>query len=1400
MKKKIFHARVMAMLVLFSFSSLQTDASNAPNWKPRAKAPALTQLEGYAYGNAKAPDGTEWQSPERLGYNKLQPRASFTSFATAEEARKVLPEHSSRRMSLDGTWKFHFAKTPSERPADFYKSSYNCSAWDDIEVPSNWNIVGLKKGSWNAEKSVWEGKYGKPIYVNQPVIFYHQVKKDDWRGGVMRTPPADWTTFEYRNEVGSYRRTFHVPEAWRGQELFVEFDGVDSFFYLWINGKYVGFSKNSRNAARFDITKFVRVGENSISVEVYRNSDGSFLEAQDMFRLPGIFRSVSLIATPKVHIQDLRVRADWGGRQGFLSVDALVKNHTGFTRDYSIVYSLYKNKLYSDENELVAGPTSVEKLLSATTVKPWTAEEPNVYVLVAELKDHKGRTTEAVATQIGFRTVQIRDTEAENDEFGLAGRYFYINGRPLKLKGVNRHETNPERGHAVTREQMLEEVMMMKRGNINHVRTAHYPNDPYFFYLCNKFGIYLEAEANIESHEYYYGEASLSHPTEWRAAHVARNMEMVRARVNDPSIVIWSLGNEAGPGENFVAAYEAVKAFDTTRPVQYERDTEFRFVDLGSNQYPSVNWVREAVKGKMNIKYPFHISEYAHSMGNAVGNLKDYWDAIESSNFIMGGAIWDWIDQSLYNYTSPNTQHSSPNTQHPTPNKYLAYGGDFGDMPNDGQFVMNGIVFGDMQPKPQFFEVKKVYQNITVKWDSESHEGINVLNKHYYTDSLTNYDCHYSILADGEVVKEGLIDVGSVTPRTFKYIETPELKNFDTSDGREYFVNFEFRLKHDMPWAKAGFVQAEEQLRMASPQPSPKGEGATNAEQAVNITEDAQFITVSFKSPLLLEGAGEAVFSKTDGSIHSLSYGGKKVFEDGCGPHLDAFRAWVNNDNWAYQNWYANGLHNLRHKAVGQPIVSENSDGTVSISFEIESQAPCGAKLEGGDRNWKRLTEFTDKPFGKDDFKFTQNVIYTVYPDGSIEVKAAIDSNNPQLILPRLGYAMKLPTTMDHFRYYGRGPIDNYPDRKTSQNIGIYAGKVADEFLNFPKPQDMGNHQDTRWCSLTDDSGAGALFIGSSPGSEWSQPWSAMSVSVLPWSAQELAMANHPHELPTSSGNHLHLDLAITGLGGNSCGQGGPLENDRVKAGPHQFYFMIRPLSNRQPTPSDYRVNFSGPAPLQIIRDSEGMVRSTPSRYQEFYYKIVPENATEKQIKEAKTLRYIGPFSLREGGTMIACRKIDEKGNFPASEPVYRKTFEKIDRIPVTVSFASSVESGEGDAQHLVDGNPNTYWHTMWSVTVANYPHWLDFDCGTSKRIKGFMYLPRQDSKNGHIKQYRVQLSNDGKTWSEPVCEGQFEKGSKEKRVLFDKPQQARYLRFTALSSQDGQDFATGAEFGVLEE
>ena len=1327
-------------------------------------------LEGFLYGQVPEPDGTEWQSPERLSLNKLQPHAHIFPFAGADAARRVLPDGSKFYQSLDGIWKFHWCSSPEQRPKGFADASYDVSNWDDIKVPGCWNVQGLGGHG--------EMKYGVPIYVNQPVIFYHEVKKDDWREGVMREPKDQrWTTYTYRNEVGSYRRNFTIPSDWKGRQIIINFDGVDSFFYLWVNGHYVGFSKNSRNTARFDITDFLQDGENSVALEVYRSSDGSFLEAQDMFRLPGIIRSTYLTAMPKVQISDLVVRTEELAGGATIRIDRTIRNLTGvIKRGLTMSYTIYPVKLYSDETEdLVRGFTvDVKPILSGAnalaqtfvTIKDpllWSAEAPYRYVLVAELKDRKGRLLDCTSTYFGIRTVEIRDTKASDDEFGLAGRYFYVNGQPVKLKGVNRHETNPTTGHAITREQMTQEVMLMKRGNINHVRLSHYSNDPYFYYLADKYGLYLEDEANIESHEYYYGEASLSHPEEWRVAHVARCMEAVRAHVNHPCIVIWSLGNEAGPGRNFVSAYNAIKAFDKSRPIQYERNNDI--VDMGSNQYPSVDWVRYAVKGNgKGIKYPYHISEYAHSMGNSLGNLADYWEAIESTNFFCGGAIWDWVDQAIDTYTKEEGI------------KYFGYGGDHGDWPNDGMFCMNGIMLPDLTPKPQYYEVKKVYQNADVKLDSIAGEEddavahFTIFNKNYFEPITPDtYDIVALIVRNGEVVEEVPITLQEdILPRMDMQCSCP----VDMFYSGTYYLNVEFRLKEDMPWAKKGYVQMAEQLFL-------KDDAEMDYSYAVKkgdmeLTEKDGKTIVSGKDV-------KVTFDNETGSLCGIEFEGKTILQDSP-LLLSAFRAPVDNDNWARDQWFKHGLYALQHKAQGKPTTHKFPDGSVLVAYTVVSQAPGkgGVKYRLGKAG--QPYESVDDATGEGErVSFTTTQYYMVYPDGMVLLASSIITSDPDLPLPRLGYEIKLPSRFDQYTYYGRGPLNNYNDRKTGSFIGLYHGTVQEQFVAFPKPQSMGNREDVRWCALQDKEGDGLAFASQ---------LGTMSTSALPWSALQLTLAQHPHELPESDGTYLHLDCKVNGMGGNSCGQGGPLKPDRVLGAHHQMKLLIAPVKGDDELSGSWIKRRNLLTPLAILRDKAGKVtiQGDPKTHEWgscIYYKI----------GKGKVQKYAEPFDLHEGGAVSAWYKDCEE--LPTSA-----TFERIEKVPVEVVYVSSEEGpDDGYAKYLVDGDPSTIWHTMYSITVPKYPHWVDFDCGEMKLIKGFSYLPRQDgSPNGNIKGYRVQLSQDGKTWGEPVCEGDFDSSSKEKKVMLPKPQKARYLRFTALSSQNGADWASGAEFNVLAE
>ena len=1283
-------------------------------------------LGGYFYQQQTAPTGWEWQSPDSVAVNKLQPHAWFFSFRNIDEARKVLPENSSYWKSLDGMWKFHWAPNPDERPKDFFRTDYDVSKWDDIKVPMNWNMAGLQRDGKN--------KYGDPLYSNQRVIFQHSWQPmNDWKGGVMRTPPKDWMTYRNRNEVGSYRRTFTVPADWKGQEIYLNFDGVDSFFYLYINGKYVGFSKNSRNLAEFNITPYLNKEgeENTVAVEVYRHSDGSFLESQDMFRLPGIFRTVALTAKPQVQVRDLKAIPDLDETysNAKLHITAQLQNLSKKAiKGYTIQYSLYANRLYSDENTLLSGVTASAKLAgklnakgeieleatldAANKVSLWSAEAPHRYTLVGELKDGKGRTVQTFSTFVGFRKVEIKETPAEKDEFGLAGRYYYLNGQPIKLKGVNRHENNVKAGHTVSREQMEHEVFLMKRGNINHVRNCHYPDAPYWYYLCDKYGIYLEDEANVESHEYYYGKQSLSHVPEFRNAHIARNMEMVHATVNHPSVVIWSLGNEAGSGKTFVDCYNAIKAYDTSRPVQYERNNDI--VDMGSNQYPSIAWVQGAVQGKYKLKYPFHISEYAHSMGNACGNLIDYWDAIESTNFFMGGAIWDWVDQAL-------------DKQDPATGKtYWAYGGDFGkdNKPNDGMFCMNGIMRPDLTPKAQYFEVKKVYQNVGVKAIDMKQGQIEIFNKNYF-EPLKNYQIVWSLYKDGVCVKKNQPLQGAkniVGPRE-KGIYTLPYDYASLDANSEYFVTVQFLLGKDMPWAKKGYVQMEEQLRVKGADvaaPSISAVAKNGKAMKYQLDKAAKRASITGEN-------FQVAFDLNTGAIYSLKYGNQIIIKDGNGPKLDAYRAPTDNDaGIGYHNaWFKNGLYDLQHVVKSWTCTSNKKDGTYKLDFTVESQGKEGCDVNYGNRDRDPEScynfEKNKRALTDADLKFTSRQIYTIYKDGSIEMQSAIGANRSKVILPRIGYSMVLPSELNQYDYYGRGPVNNYNDRKTSQFIGWYHSPVAEQGIMLPKPQAQGNREEVRWCAVTNSQQQGVVFISDS----------TMSASALPWSQQELTLAAHPYQLPKSSGTHLHLDAKVTGLGGASCGQGGPLTPDQVRSTPTTFGFIIRPAVKSE-LPNLVKVSATG---RKMVKD------------------------IMQQMKQ----------NQQNTGLQIA--------------------------------FASSQEPDEGDASYLVDGDPSTIWHTMYSITLAKYPHWVDFDAGKQKVIKGFTYLARQDgSLNGCIKDYEIYVSNDNKNWGEPVAKGSFEKTAKLQKVMFGKPVKARYVRLRALNEQSGQDYASGAEFTLVTE
>lgn len=1235
-----------------------------------------------------APTGLEWQQEQNLSLNKEPARAAFMTFSDLDSALKILPENSKWWKSLNGAWKFNWSKDPDSRPKDFYKPEFNVNNWTDVRVPCSWQAEGITK----------EGKrYGTPIYCNQPYPFARNWPR------VMDEPPKNFTNYNERNPVGSYRRTFDVPAEWDGREVYMQFDGVDSFFYLWINGKYVGFSKDSRNPAMFDISPYLNKGKNVVAAEVYRHSDGAYLECQDMFRLSGIFRTVSIFALPKVHIRDFFVHVapedTWGGSYLPISttnpgtmdgpwrlmVDVDFQNM--FPRHTDVGECTVAMKLYDADGKLVEGKvpaktpdrSAMEKTVNLTGQKDyktslianydkpklWSAEEPNLYTLVLELKGKDGKLIEMVSTQVGFRNVVIKDS------------YFMVNGQRVKLKGVNRHESTPEYGHYVPRDMMEEEVFMMKRANINHVRNSHYPTDSYFYFLCNKYGIYVQDEANIESHGYYYGEASLSHPVEWLAAHVDRVMSMVERNKNNPSVVMWSLGNEAGPGRNFQVAEKTIKARDLSRPTHYERNNDL--VDLGSNQYPSVGWVQGMAA---NDKYPkpYYISEYAHNMNNAMGNLADYWDAIESSDRILGGGIWDWVDQGLYK-TMPDGS------------RILAYGGDFGDQPNSGQFVFNGTILSDRTPEPGYFEVKHVHQNIKAKL-SEDGKSVTVFNKNFFID-LSGYDASWTLLKDGMPVENGTLDLPKIAARQTVSIPL-DFVPAAREAGAEYALRVEFKLNSDQDWAKKGYVLASDQMALPS----------TGSDKPMF---DAPTGTLELSGDkTTVKGKNFTVkFDKATGALAQYTVGGNELLKEPM--QVNLFRCASSNEVGLMESWAKNGLRVLDQKLLSQDVSQQGQTVVIRQSYTVKGKAVESIRNFG--EAVQTTIEEQDSSISDANTHFTVNCVWTVYADGTLAFQSVLVPAGNPIELARVGYELQLPAAYDRVGYYGAGPMENYPDRKSGAFPGVYKTTTKDDIVNYGRGQDMGNREDTRWITLTNANGNG-LLIGT-----LDKPF---AFSALPYTASEIVLANHTSQLPKQIDKTvLVLSAAVRGLGGASCGPP-PMARDIIKATkPYFMSFSMRPFDSK-----------AKPGTIRVAK--------------------AELDATMKGRDQSYVVKYV-----------------------------------------------SSQEPGQ-EAENAIDGDPGSFWHSQYGVTLTKYPHTLEIDLGKEQEFQGITYLPRQDGQaNGRIAKYSVSISSDGENWK-PVAEGTFANNAEQKEVKFKEPVKARYFQFNGLSEVNGADFASAAEVGII--
>ncbi|PKL82327.1 MAG: beta-galactosidase [Ignavibacteriae bacterium HGW-Ignavibacteriae-3] len=1013
-----------------------------------------------------------WENPQINGINREPMHSTLMPYESFEKAAAANRYDSKYFSSLNGRWKFYFVNKPDDRPKDFYKSDYNVSTWKEITVPGNWQFQG----------------FDVPVYRNSDYPF--EVN-----------PPYIQKNF---NPVGSYRREFEVPADWKGRQVFLNFDGVESAMNVWLNGEFVGYSEDSRLPAEFNITKLLKGGRNTLAVEVFRWCDGSYLEDQDFWRLSGIFRNVFLMSSPSVHIRDFEIKTnlDETYKDSDLLVITKIKNYG----DQPAAKTKLEITLLDEENnpvgEKVLLKTERELLFpGAENVIPlktkiadpkkWSAEHPNLYTLILTLKDSDGNILEYLSAKFGFRKSEIKNGQ------------LLVNGKPILIKGVNRHEHDQILAHYMTDESMIQDIILMKQNNINTVRTSHYPNDPRWYELCDVYGLYLIDEANIESHGIGYDPAkTLANKPEWLQSHIERIERMVERDKNHPSVIVWSMGNEAGDGANFEAASNWIHLRDSSRPVHYERAGRKSHTDIVCPMYAGIDHLLKYAAEKQDR--PLILCEYAHAMGNSVGNLQDYWDVIESHDQLQGGSIWDWVDQG---FPMKNADGK----------KFWAYGGDFGEDQTDGNFCINGLVLPDRSVTPKLMEVKKVYQNITVKPVDLLKGEVKIINKYFFTN-LNEFELTWQLIQDDKVIQNGVTDKLTLEPRNEKNLTLP-LQNFKMVNGSEYFLNFQFKIKENKSWAEKGYEIAAEQLQFPVNKDIIK----------IDPGKLPDLKTIDTPESIIVKGTDfEIVFNKLKGMISSYFYKGVKLIHNGPQPNF--WRAPTDND-------FGNGMP--KRCAVWRTA----GDEKVILS----------AKMIQENSRINVVKIAMDFSLRDVDGKYISN--YTVYGDGSIEIEnkfAAVKKDLPEI--PRIGVKMQMPKEFENVEWFGRGPQENYIDRFTGAFVGRYSSSVKDMFTNYVSPQENGTRTDIRWIALSNKHGIGMMAVG--------QP--LLSASALYYTDESLTQKSrgtmHPSDLIESNYVNLNLDYKQMGVGGDNSWGAKPHNKYMIFPGEYSYKFMLRPF------------------------------------------------------------------------------------------------------------------------------------------------------------------------------------------------------------------------------------------------
>ncbi len=1030
---------------------------------------------------AKRPD---WETPECVGTNKLPGHVPLFAYPDEARARRHERDGSPNVQSLNGTWQFRLVKRPAAAPRDFASGRAPKGRWDAIEVPGNWMMQG----------------YDKPIYTNVKMPF-----------------PCDPPHVPEDNPTGLYRRSFAIPASWKRKRIVLHFGGAESAFYVYVNGEPVGFSKGSRLPAEFDITPFVKPGKNTLAAMVIRWSDGSYLEDQDHWWMAGIYRDVCLIALPTTHLSDFFARTELADdfQSATLRVRARIEDAAGVPLEgYHVQARLYDPRGKAVFRTPLAAPVQArpQQIVHADLAGPvrrphlWSAEDPALYTLVVALKDPKGRTVQAEHCRVGFRRIEIHNRE------------LLVNGQPVLFKGVNRHDHHDTRGKAVTLESMRADALLMKRFNINAVRTSHYPNDPAWYDICDELGLYVVDEANIESHDAYN---RLTHDPRWTTAFLERGKRMVERDKNHPCVVEWSLGNESGCGPNHTALAGWIRDVDPTRPIHYEGalqtdDWSPLATDVLCPMYPQIESARKRGRryGLVSLtrdkhKRPGIMCEYAHSMGNSTGNLKEYWETIEQHHGLQGGYIWDWVDQGLLKTDRKGRT-------------YWAYGGDFGDAINDANFCINGLIWPDRTPHPAMHEYKKVIQPVAVRARNLARGRIEIVNKNFFVD-LGDLAGSWTLSVDGTIVQRGKLKRLRTPPQESERLTLPVRKP-KLQPGQTCLLTVRFALRAKTAWAPKGHEVAWEQLAMPYKVRKP-AKIKPSALPAVELVQTKTLARVSGPD-------FDVEFDKRAGAIRALVFRGTELLARG--PVLNVWRAPTDNDgikafakerrHQVLAHWLEAGLDRLRLKTL-RVRIREQSAGAVRIETET-------AGLGAGNRP-----------------AFRQTHTYTIYGTGDVVVANRIRADKRLPDLPRVGLTLTLLPGFERFTWFGRGPHENYIDRNTGAAIGRYAAGVDELYVPYILPQENGNRTDVRWAALTNAQGKGLLAVA--------QP--VMEASAAHFTAADLFGAYHTNELEPREEVILNLDHCQRGLGGASCGPD-TLAQYKIQPGTFDFVVRLRPF------------------------------------------------------------------------------------------------------------------------------------------------------------------------------------------------------------------------------------------------